>query len=245
MGFYPLFSNLNHSCLANAKPLKLRDKSVEVRAKRRILAGEEISIQYLLETQPTRLRRQLISRKWFFLCSCVRCSDRTEAGTYLDSLKCRAGDCQGRLLPVSPLQTDSDYSCDLCQAETGAREVQQIVHQAETEACRRVDRQEAILHMESVIGKFEDILHETHYVMINLKIKLGSLYGNLPPSSVLSKMSPGELERKLEYCRQGLDVINIIDEGNIGENAWRLRLEKEIIRTKFILLNCRESDKIY
>ena len=76
MGFYPLFSNLNHSCLANAKPVKRRDMSVEVRAKRMIPAGEEISIQYILETQPTRLRRQLIARKWFFLCSCPRCTDR-------------------------------------------------------------------------------------------------------------------------------------------------------------------------
>ena len=133
MGFYPLFSNLNHSCLANAKPVKRRDMSVEVRAKRRISAGEEISIQYILETQPTRLRRQLIARKWFFLCSCSRCTDRTEAGTYLDSLKCRSGNCPGRILPVSPLQTDSPFSCDSCQAETGASEVQEIVRKAEIE----------------------------------------------------------------------------------------------------------------
>ena len=218
---------------------------MEVRAKRRISAGEEISIQYILETQPTRLRRQLIARKWFFLCSCPRCTDRTEAGTYLDSLKCRSGNCPGRILPVSPLQTDSDFSCDSCQAETGASEVQEIVHQAEIEACKRVGREEAIRHMESVIEKYQDTLHESHYVMINLKMKLGSLYGNLPPSSVLGKMSPGELERKLDYCRQGLDLINILDEGNIGENTWRMRLEKEMMRTKFILLNCVESNKIY
>ena len=88
MGFYPVFSNINHSCISNCKPVKTKDMRVEVRAKRDIEAGEEISIQYLIETQPTRVRRQLIYRKWFFMCSCDRCQDNTECGTYLDALLC-------------------------------------------------------------------------------------------------------------------------------------------------------------
>ena len=236
MGFYPVFSNLNHSCLANAKPVKKRDHTVEVRAKRGIRAGEEICIQYLLDTQPTRLRRQLIARKWLFLCSCGRCEDRTEAGTFLDGLQCQARSCEGRVLPVSPLDSKTQYSCDQCQAETSHTEVHTILHQAESEACKRVGTERAIQHMESVIEKYGDILLETNYVMTNIKMKLGCLYGNLPPSSVLAKMSPSELQRKLDYCKQGLAIINILDEGNIGENTWRLRLEKEILRTKFVLL---------
>ena len=236
MGFYPVFSNLNHSCLANAKPVKKRDHTVEVRAKRGIRAGEEICIQYLLDTQPTRLRRQLIARKWLFLCSCGRCSDRTEAGTFLDGLQCQARSCQGRVLPVSPLETKTQYSCDQCQAETSHTEVDTILHQAESEACKRVGAERAIQHMESVIEKYGDILLETNYVMTNIKMKLGCLYGNLPPSSVLAKMSPEELQRKLDYCKQGLAIINTLDEGNIGENTWKLRLEKEILRTNFVLL---------
>ena len=237
MGFYPIFSNLNHSCLANAKPVKKRDQTVEVRAKRKIQAGEEICIQYLLDTQPTRLRRQLLARKWLFLCSCPRCSDRTEAGTFLDGLQCQSSSCEGRVLPVSPLDTKTEYSCDLCQTETSQTEVNNILQQAESEACRRVGADKAIKHMESVIEKYEDILLESNYVLTNIKMKLGCLYGNLPPSSILSKMSPEELQRKLDYCRQGLAIINILDEGNIGENTWKLRLEKEILRTNFVLLN--------
>ena len=235
MGFYPLFSNLNHSCLANAKAVKRRDKCVEVRAKRGIRAGEEICIQYLLETQPTRVRRELIARKWFFQCSCLRCSDRTEAGTFLDGLKCRAVGCGGTVLPVSPLESLSDFSCHLCEAKTSASEVTAIVQGAEAEACRRVGREVAIDHMESVIEKYRDILHETNYIVLSLKMKLACLYGNLPPSSVLAKMSPRELQRKSDYCRQGLHVIYTLDEGNVGENTWKVRLEKELKRTNFIL----------
>ena len=241
MGFYPVFSNLNHSCLANAKPVKKRDQRVEVRAKRGIRAGEEICIQYLLETQPTRLRRQLIARKWFFLCSCLRCSDKTEAGTFLDGLKCQSRSCEGRVLPVSPLEPETEYSCDQCETETSNTEVNNILQRAESEACKRVGVDRAIQHMEAVIERFGDILLETNYVMTNIKLKLGCLYGNLPPSSVLGKMSPEELQRKLDYCKQGLAVINILDEGNLGENTWKLRLEKEIMRTNLVLLKTIQS----
>jgi hypothetical protein len=54
MGFYPAFSNINHSCLANARVVKLPDKSVEVRAKAWVAEGEEVTIQYLTEMLPTR-----------------------------------------------------------------------------------------------------------------------------------------------------------------------------------------------
>ena len=61
---------------------------VEVRAKRNIRAGEEICIQYLMDTQPTWSRRELLYRKWFFMCDCPRCLDNTECQTYLSALKC-------------------------------------------------------------------------------------------------------------------------------------------------------------
>ena len=95
--------------------------------------------------------------------------------------------------------------------------------------------------MESVIDRYRDILHQSNYVMLSLKMKLGYLYGNLPPSSVLANLSPAELQRKLDYCKQGLDIINILDEGNIGENTWKVRLEKEIKRTNFVLFQISAS----
>ena len=56
MGFYPVFSNINHACLANARLVKLPDKSIEVRAKTAIEEGDEVTIQYLTETLPTLTR---------------------------------------------------------------------------------------------------------------------------------------------------------------------------------------------
>ena len=99
MGFYPTFSNINHSCIANCKVVKLANKAVEVRAKVGIPRGEEITIQYVTELQPTRARRGLLSRKWFFHCTCPRCSDPTECQTLLSALQCPSPSLLPFLLP--------------------------------------------------------------------------------------------------------------------------------------------------
>ena len=66
LGLYPVFSYINHSCLSNAKPVKLSGGGVEVRARTAIQAGQEVTVQYLQEALPTAQRRQLINRKWHF-----------------------------------------------------------------------------------------------------------------------------------------------------------------------------------
>lgn len=72
-------SRINHSCSPNALrgPSPTRDLEVEVRALRPISPGEELTIAYLpadtLMT-PTPERRELLQRRWQFMCGCSRCS---------------------------------------------------------------------------------------------------------------------------------------------------------------------------
>ena len=37
-----------------------------------------------------------------------------------------------------------------------------------------------------------------------------------------------------------MNVLNILDEGDIGESIWKHRLQQEIIKTKFILQKLSE-----
>ena len=242
IGFYPIFSNLNHSCLANSCPIKLPDMSVEVRAQVAIPEGEEICFRYVTETQPTRLRRGLLQRKWFFSCDCVRCSDRTEAGTYLDGLLCTVTNCNGVILPVSPLDNDTDYSCDKCGTILAKSEALSILQNAEIEAGKKVPRQETIAYLEKFVVKFQDILHPTNYIMLTVKMKLGFLAGNMPPNSLLSKMTEDEVLRKMQHCQDVINVLDKLDQRNMGEGKWRARLSKEIIKSK-MLIKSLEKDQ--
>ena len=71
-GFYPLFANMNHDCQCNTKTVKHPDNTLEVRAVRRIPEGQEITTQYVSPDKPTRLRQQILFKKWFFWCECKR-----------------------------------------------------------------------------------------------------------------------------------------------------------------------------
>jgi len=78
-------SRLNHSCSPNILrgPGKL-PWTLEARALRPIAAGEELTVSYVdAESlwKPTSERRELLRKRWQFVCNCERCAapDRTRA----------------------------------------------------------------------------------------------------------------------------------------------------------------------
>ena len=135
------------------------------------------------------------------------------------------------------MEKDSDFRCDTCENLVRTLDVKKILSEAESSASMKVERKFAINHMENFLLKYQKLLHPQNYVMLSVKMKIGYIYGNMPPISVLTKMSKEELEDKLSCCQDALNVLNILDEGNIGESIWKHRLQQEIMKTKFTLQN--------
>lgn len=125
-GFYPLFANMNHDCQCNTKTVKLPDNTLEVRAVRWIPEGQEITTQYVSPDKPTKLRQQMLFKKWFFWCDCDRwvnmmwtvsriinqfwrCKDRTESGSFLGAFLCTESRCGGPMVTFW-----SQWVIDLC-----------------------------------------------------------------------------------------------------------------------------------
>jgi len=228
MGFYPMFSNINHSCISNSRVVKLPSKAVEVRAKTRIPSGTEVTIQYLMEMQPTLSRRGLLSRKWFFDCTCTRCEDPRECGTNLSSLLCPSTKCRGTMLPVSPLKRDTEYWCEECGYMKDMQEVEAVLQTAGKEVRGTGGKEDPILHLEHFLYRYSGILHPGHSIMASTKMRLGCMYGNTEGSSVETLSHP-ELERKLQCCMEAVTTLLVLDSG-LGENKWRERLVREIVK---------------
>jgi len=93
-----------------------------------------------------------------------------------------------------------------------------------------------VVHLEKFIEKYSSVLHPYNYVMASMKMKLGCLYGNCPDYS-LTNMNKTMMMRKLQVCQESLVPLAILDEGHVGENKWKGRLEKEIRKTQYILEN--------
>ena len=138
-------------------------------------------------------------------------------------------------MPVSPLNRDCDYRCDSCDALVEGEEVSNKFREAEIEAAKKVAREDAIKHMEHFLDKYETVFHPTNYIMLNIKMKLGCIYGNVPPGSTLAKMTSEEISRKMTWCQECLRVLDILDPGAFSESMWRSRLQREVAKCKFIL----------
>lgn len=65
----------------------------------------------------TTERRKHLRYGKFFDCTCDRCSDPTELGTYFGALKCSQPGCGGSILCTDPLlpTNDAPWACDRCK----------------------------------------------------------------------------------------------------------------------------------
>ena len=102
---------------------------VQIRARFSIPAGEEITTSYLRPTQDTQARRQLLAHTWHFWCHCARCQDNTEGGTFLAAILCNTCGA-GPVLPQQPLDPESAWACQRCQASISHEEQETLLQRS-------------------------------------------------------------------------------------------------------------------
>ncbi|XP_026471009.1 SET and MYND domain-containing protein DDB_G0277331-like [Ctenocephalides felis] len=95
-------SLFEHSCVANCTKSFTDEKTSEITiwAARDIAPGEHLSICYTDSIWGTKDRQQDLLENKFFQCSCQRCMDPTELGSYTSALYCSNMKCGGYVLPT-------------------------------------------------------------------------------------------------------------------------------------------------
>ena len=91
-GLYGRYAMINHACVSNAKVVVGRASSnftIQVRAQVPIQKGEEITTRYVGITNGVPLRAEMLREHWCFTCSCTRCMDPTELGSYSSAILCK------------------------------------------------------------------------------------------------------------------------------------------------------------
>lgn len=118
---------MNHVCVPNVRYVFDAVHVMIVQAVRPIKRGEELFTSYLQLFWGTLSRRLQLKATKEFMCSCQRCADPTENGTYISALKCAKQECtDGRLLPVDSLLISSPWRCDVCALELEFKKVSRI-----------------------------------------------------------------------------------------------------------------------
>ena len=79
-------------------------------------------------------RRKKLREKWFFDCLCKRCSDPTELGSHVSTLKCSNNSCLGFVVPKSGHA--EDQMCLKCGLVMSPDTIEQI----ENDAAKKIQK---------------------------------------------------------------------------------------------------------
>nr|CAD7573926.1 unnamed protein product [Timema californicum] len=103
-----------HHCIANTHLAVDDNFIITVRASVHISQGQPIFFNYTSPLQGTCERREHLHEGKYFDCTCSRCRDPTELGTYMSSLKCVKCRGKGLVSPVDALKENSPWECNQC-----------------------------------------------------------------------------------------------------------------------------------
>ncbi|XP_016978673.1 SET domain-containing protein SmydA-8 isoform X2 [Drosophila rhopaloa] len=207
---YPSAFLLAHDCTPNtAHTDDPASFAILLRTSRRVREREALTLSYAYTLQGTLKRRAFMHEGKLFWCRCRRCADPRELGTDCSALvcaTCRAGSVRAE----DPLEQSGDWACDRCSHKLGAKDL-------ERQLDRINDDLEAIdVHdipgLENFLLRYRDVLRPNHYLLLSAKYSLCQIYGRTE-GYLLPQMSPEDIARKETYCREFLEIVDVLDPG--------------------------------
>lgn len=202
-GIYKTASMIEHSCFSNCYKHFDDDDIIYIRTSTLIKKGERISINYSDPIWGTTTRQMHLWETKGFYCSCIRCKDPTELGSYYSAINCT--NCKdGYMLPKNPLDSKSEWICEKCGAKLVSEIVMSILKAIGEEIITLKNNVEASFNF---LRKHYQNLHPNHYFLTEVKLVLCQIIGK-------SKTSEKELLKKQEFC---LDLLNIVDKISPGK----------------------------
>ncbi|XP_043249623.1 SET domain-containing protein SmydA-8-like [Colletes gigas] len=214
---YSTVALMNHSCVSNTcHSISPTDYRIRLRTTIKVPPGGELYGSYTHSLLPTMLRREHLLEGKYFACACPRCSDPTELGTHMSSLKCNKCD-NGIVLSLDSLDPESGWKCTHCEFSTSGsavRKVFQIIH-SEVEAVETIsgaDGADAIHERETVMKKYHSVLHPRHAFNTMLRHSLTQMYGRVD-EYLLDDLPDVVLEHKIDMCKLLLQVLDVIEPG--------------------------------
>jgi len=190
---------------------------------RPVSAGEELTTTYLRPSTCSLVRRRSLKEGWYFDCVCPRCQDPTELGSHTNTLLCPA--CKtGFLLPVSPLDLESLWTCADCQQRESSASVTSLVEswlQQVTQMSEQ-DRYNVPRWLELHQGARE-LFHPGHEVMCEVA-KWAVPVMARGPGQGLADFPMSLVQTKIELGEAYIRVLNVV-EGVVSKNRAKTMYE--------------------
>ncbi|KAF2901270.1 hypothetical protein ILUMI_04907 [Ignelater luminosus] len=241
---FPKLAILSHNCVSNISHSIVctgsgddQDFSVTVRAATKVCEGDELFSSYTYSFWPTLTRREFLKESKYFDCSCARCSDPTELGTHMSTIRCNQ--CTtGFLTSTNSLDNNAPWKCSNCNEPLESSHVKNlfIKIQQELDAADNSHPQIRLKLLEALLRKYEKILHPQNSYCCILRSSLIDMCGKLKNNCELDL-----IERKKDYCEQLLKVVDVIEPGYTRTRG--VTLHELFISLVFITVNETEINK--
>jgi hypothetical protein len=198
----PMF---NHSCSSNASFRIIDGRNIEIKAMRDIAAGEEITVSYADSLLPRAERRAFLQESKMFWCSCVRCGDKTENGTFARAVRCGRDRCDGWLCA---LDAQNEWSCSACDRAVVDADGELAAQESEFVASARRVRElavsdsvrAAIAECEALLARLRaSTLHPRH--SLNLRVRV------LAVNLALDSQSDDLRRRAVTLCDEAIALM--------------------------------------
>lgn len=221
--FYPTISLMSHSCCPNLDRLTQFGSKFGFRAQRFISTGEELTIRYTRTLEHRLALRSTLKTKWHFECSCLRCQDSTDLGSYISSPLCKT--CHKPLVPKFPLDLHSSWHC-LEQSCPDVPEDRILkLDKIAKDIAAKVDKQDS-KDVKLALSTLNKAFHPNYHLSVKLKFDF-----------IMSKSANQSLEDLQLVEEFSHDVINVLDHVDKGKTRLLQNIKCNLARTKVKLLS--------
>ena len=198
-------SMMSHDCVPNTSWIRVENPdnsfSIKVWATVPIKSGELITTQYLDVTRSQIERRFHLQDIYNFSCSCNRCSDPTELGTFYGAVKCtKCPKGKGYMISTEPLKgSDATWKCNSCGNQAPYRECAVPVETPIVEKVLAANDEEAL---EEILEANADVtLHPNHWLMVDCRQEIVKRMMNSVPAIKDVAQRVERAKKMLDYCK--------------------------------------------
>ncbi|XP_012550660.3 SET domain-containing protein SmydA-8 [Bombyx mori] len=197
-GVYLQAALLAHDCVGNTHMSIGDDNLLVCHASVDINIGDIIYYNYTDALKGTDVRQQHLLIGKYFKCTCSRCMDITEVGTYMSSAMCP--ECKFGYVSRTSLQ---EWTCKDCGKEFKHSDVERKVAccTAKLQTINKNDERE----LEEYIRNVSLVLAPNHYLLLDAKQRLAGLLRDI----INREPRPTKklIRRKLGLCEEMLPVL--------------------------------------
>ncbi len=176
---------MHHCCVSNTNYGFKENGQIVIRAAVPITKGTRIYNDYTIFSLIFTLKRQMVLKHEtrFGSCSCRRCKDPTELGTFASGVYCpKCPNQEGILLSENPLNEDADWLCNKCSLRLSFELKIKLEHAALKGLL--VLNRTSIPDCENFITKYCKVLHTHNFLLTDVKLSLISGYRISPEKSL-------------------------------------------------------------